>query len=115
MHLFLIALGGFLGANARYIIGQLAKKYIRGSIPIGTLFINAMGSFLLGMLAGKGISGDVYAFFGVGFMGAFTTFSTYKLELVQLWQSKEKQASVLYFILSYVLGIALAALGYSFS
>lgn len=113
MNLLFIALGGFIGANARYIIGQLAKKYIKGSIPIGTLFINAMGSLLLGMLVGKGISGNVYAFFGVGFMGAFTTFSTFKLELVQLWQSKEKTAYVLYIILSYVLGIALAMIGYS--
>jgi fluoride exporter len=113
MNLLFIALGGFIGANARYIIGLLAKRYIKGSIPIGTLIINAIGSFLLGMLVGKGISGNVYAFLGVGFMGAFTTFSTFKLELVQLWQSKEKKASVLYFILSYVLGIALATIGYS--
>lgn len=112
MNLILIALGGFIGANARYIISLLAKKYIKASIPIGTLFINSVGSFLLGLLVGKGMSGEIYAFFGVGFMGAFTTFSTFKFELVQLWQSKETKAYVLYLILSYVLGISLATIGY---
>ena len=115
MNLVFIALGGFMGANARYIIGLFAKKYIKGSIPMGTLFINAMGSLLLGILVAKGISGNTYAFLGVGFMGAFTTFSTFKLELVQLWLSKEKRASVLYLFLSYVLGIGLATIGYIWS
>jgi CrcB protein len=111
MNLVLIAVGGFIGANARYIIGLLAKKYIKVSIPIGTLFINAIGSFLLGLLLGKGIKGDVYSFLGIGFMGAFTTFSTFKLELVQLWETKEKNAFILYLLLSYGLGIVLAMFG----
>jgi CrcB protein len=112
MSFVLIAAGGFIGANARYIIGLLAKKYINVTIPIGTLFINAIGSLLLGLLVGKGIRGDVYSFLGVGFMGAFTTFSTFKFELVQLWQSKEHKAFVQYLIWSYGLGIILASIGF---
>lgn len=112
MNIILIALGGFIGANARYIIGLLAKKYINVSIPLGTLFINAIGSLFLGMLIGKGIRGDEYSFLGVGFMGAFTTFSTFKLELLQLWQSKEYKSFILYIILSYGLGIVLASIGF---
>lgn len=112
MSFVLIAIGGFIGANARYIIGQLAKKYINVSIPLGTLFINAIGSLLLGLMVGKGIRGDVYSFLGVGFMGAFTTFSTFKLELIQLWESKEYKAFVLYLIMSYGIGIVLASIGF---
>ncbi|MCM3601555.1 fluoride efflux transporter CrcB [Robertmurraya korlensis] len=112
MIFILIAVGGFIGANARYIIGQLAKKYLNFSIPLGTLIINAIGSLLLGLLVGKGIRGDVYSFLGVGFMGAFTTFSTFKLELIQLWESKEYKAFVLYLLLSYGIGIVLASIGF---
>lgn len=112
MNVLLIAIGGFFGAIGRFVISVLSKKYIKSFIPIGTLLVNASGSFLLGVLLGKGIQGHIYSFFGVGFMGAFTTFSTFKLELVQLWKSKQKFMFLLYLTLSYLLGTVLAAVGY---
>jgi len=115
MSLLFIALGGFFGAIGRFVIAVLSKKYIKSSIPIGTLLVNASGSLLLGWLLGKGVQGYTYSFFGVGFMGAFTTFSTFKLELVQLWQSNQKFAFFLYLTVSYLLSIVLAAIGYFLS
>ncbi|MDQ0156675.1 fluoride efflux transporter CrcB [Robertmurraya andreesenii] len=106
-----IALGGFFGANARYLIGQWAKKKLRTDVPIGTLAVNLIGSFLLGILIGGSFEGHVYHLIGVGFMGAFTTFSTMNVEAVQLYMKKKIAVSVIYLGITYIGGILLAFLG----
>lgn len=111
---FYVALGGFLGANSRYLVGRWAKKK-ESDIPIGTLFVNLTGSFLLGYLISSSFDGYWYSLFGVGFLGAFTTFSTMNVEAVQLFMQKKTSATFIYIVLTYTAGISLAFLGFFLS
>ncbi|KAB2330232.1 fluoride efflux transporter CrcB [Cytobacillus depressus] len=112
IHLLLIAIGGFLGAIARFKVSQLLKEPLLGKIPLGTLTVNLIGSFLLGLIIGSSGDKDIYYLFGTGFMGAFTTFSTLNLEAVKLIQSKERLPAILYIVITYTFGIFFAFIGY---
>jgi CrcB protein len=87
--IFLFALGGFAGAIARYRLSAAVSKRFPSLLPYGTLSINALGSLLLGILAGHGFGESARLLLGTGFMGAFTTFSTFKLESVNLAQKRQ--------------------------
>ena len=104
MKVALVAVFGAAGALARY---GIASAVGTRSFPIATLAINVTGSFLLGVLIGSGPSAGARAALGVGFLGAFTTFSTFAVEADAL----ERSTAVLYVVLSVGLGIAAAALG----
>lgn len=108
MIIFFVALGGFLGAIARFFISKRLNK----SLPYGTFFINITGSFLLGYFLNLGLSSHVYAILGVGFCGAFTTFSTFKIELFQLFKREQKFISFMYILMSYSFGIIFALGGF---
>jgi CrcB protein len=79
--MILVAVGGFFGAIARFWIGAHFNKV---SFPFGTLFVNVVGAFLLGLLIGNGIEGKWLLLCGTGFLGAFTTFSTWMLEASEM-------------------------------
>lgn len=111
MILLYIVMGGFVGAILRFAI----SKKINLSLPYGTFLVNMIGSFLLGYLFYHGMSETVYAFLGSGFCGAFTTFSTFKLEAFQLNASKGKIVSLTYLLLSYLGGILFAFFGFLFA
>ncbi|MFD2616696.1 fluoride efflux transporter CrcB [Terrilactibacillus laevilacticus] len=111
LHLLQVSIGGFLGATARFFISNMAKKNISSTLPIGTLCINWIGSFLLGFIAGSDFTLTWVLILGTGFMGAFTTFSTLNLELIQLLKSKKWKAFGLYLTLTYLVGLFLAYLG----
>ncbi|WP_053366807.1 fluoride efflux transporter FluC [Bacillus sp. FJAT-27245] len=81
MNLLMIAVGGFLGAVCRMFFSRRLNR--EEAFPVGTMLANFIGCLLLGFLAGKAASGNVYALFGIGFTGALTTFSTFMLELVK--------------------------------
>jgi CrcB protein len=108
-----LAAGGFLGAIARYAIQSLISARWPTKLPIGTLFVNVLGSFLLGWIASSGIHEQIAFFLGTGFMGAFTTFSTIHLESMNLFKQGEGKISVLYLGLTLLLGIGAAWLGIS--
>jgi fluoride exporter len=82
----LVGLGGFLGANARYLSARWIDAAAGGRFPLATFLINITGSFLLGLLGGVLASrlvpnaDSVRLALGVGFLGAFTTFSTFEFE-----------------------------------
>jgi CrcB protein len=82
----LVGLGGFIGANARYVVARLVGALFETRFPLGTLIINVSGSFLLGVLgtlvAQKVMpnSESMRLALGVGFLGAYTTFSTFEFE-----------------------------------
>ncbi|GIN38046.1 putative fluoride ion transporter CrcB 2 [Heyndrickxia oleronia] len=106
-----VAFGGFFGAITRYSISQWMKKRKPTSFPLATFIINLMGSFLLGFIYGTETGGLPLLLLGTGFMGAFTTFSTFKLENIQLIVNKKWNTQVIYLVFSYLLGISLAFLG----
>jgi fluoride exporter len=109
MDISFVAMGGFLGAICRFTISKKVKN--KNGFPIATLFVNLLGAFLLGVLFGIQPQSHVYALFGVGFMGAFTTFSTFKLETEQLRKTKRMNFFYGNLGLSYMLGITLAYIG----
>lgn len=111
LHGALVALGGFFGAIARFGISNWFKKRYSSPFPIGTLFINLLGAFLLGFIIGKGANQLWQLLLGTGFMGAFTTFSTFKLENIQLHSDRNWKIIALYLGASYTFGILLAFLG----
>ncbi|MBX0358420.1 fluoride efflux transporter CrcB [Halobacillus sp. Nhm2S1] len=110
--LLLVGAGGFIGAILRYGISQWINKRTASALPVATLFVNILGSFVLGLITGLDLSTLWVLFAGTGILGAFTTFSTFKLESVQLHFKKNWKTFVLYTVLSYTLGIALAWSGF---
>ena len=75
-----IGLLGGLGAIARVMLGAAVDARARSAFPWGTLAVNVSGSFALGALVGAGLGGDAYALAATGFLGAFTTFSTWVVD-----------------------------------
>lgn len=87
-----ISLGGILGANARYLLGTWIAERYGTSFPYGTLVINISGSFVIGLfltlIAERFVLHPNWRlFFAVGFLGAYTTFSTFSYESVVLLQN----------------------------
>jgi CrcB protein len=84
----IIGMGGFIGANARFIVGRWALQKWGGQFPIGTFLINVSGSFILGLFATLALHfawDDRWRLLiAVGFVGAFTTFSTFEYETLEL-------------------------------
>ena len=81
----MVALGGALGAWLRYWLGQRVQG--AGSFPIGILVVNVLGTFILGVVYGlavRGLREETQLFMGAGFCGAFTTFSTFSVQTVDL-------------------------------
>jgi len=113
--MIIIGLFGGFGAVSRFALGNLVSKYNKTSFPYGTFFINIIGSMLLGMTyhfyVDQVISADIWLSFGVGFLGAFTTFSTFSYEAIQLFISKKYKMAMFYVLLSTILCILSAYLG----
>lgn len=88
MTLVAVALGGALGAVSRYVLGSWIQGMAGGSFPWGTWTVNALGSLLLGFamvwLTETLASAELRLFVAMGFLGSFTTFSTFSLETVEL-------------------------------
>ena len=115
--LIYVASGGAVGAVLRYFTSNFYKFYFP-NFPIGTLFINFIGSFLIGILASNLESrGTSYIFIKyfliIGILGSFTTFSTFSLETIQLVNDKKLFLSLVYIFLSISLCILGAFFGFN--
>lgn len=111
-HIVMVGIGGFFGAIARYSISKKLNSKSTFKIPIGTLIVNLLGCFLIGIIIGANADIMIVLLLGTGFMGAFTTFSTVKLEMTQLFRNNHKRKFYLYMIMTYGFGIILTYLGY---
>jgi len=88
----LVGTGGAIGALARYYVASLVE--IEG-FPLGTLTVNVVGSFVLGLVTFAGLGSDLLLFVGTGACGSFTTFSSFSVDTVRLWETGERlQAGV---------------------
>ncbi len=102
-----IAVGGALGALSRYwVVGVVTSLYDR-SFPFGTLVVNILGSLLIGVLyvliiEKLDVAAEWHAILMVGFVGAFTTFSTFSLETLMLLQEGRIAAAMIYILSSVV-------------
>ncbi len=117
INLIYVASGGAVGAVLRYLTSNFYRFYFP-NFPIGTLFINFIGSFLIGILASNLESrGTSYIFIKyfliIGILGSFTTFSTFSLETIQLVNDKKLFLSLVYIFLSISLCIFGAFFGFN--
>ena len=104
MIFLLIAVGGAAGSVFRYLIGGAVQRMSAGGFPIGTMFVNVSGCFLIGVLLRQflnmQVSPELRAFLIVGFCGGFTTFSTFSAETLGLIEGGEYGRATGYVILS---------------
>jgi CrcB protein len=115
-NIFIIGIGGFLGAVARYGVGLwMGQKWGR-SFPLGTFFINVSGSFLIGFLMALFterlmLNPQWRMFLVIGFLGAYTTFSTFEYETGALLRDSEWLIASLNLVLSVFVGFIALKLG----
>ena len=110
-----LVIAGAIGAVTRYIVDDLVKARFPGAFPWGTFVINVSGSLLLGVVAGvalyHGLGPIPKTAIGVGFCGAYTTFSTFSYETVHLVEAGSVRPAIGNALGSVVVGLAAAALG----
>jgi len=116
-NILLIGLGGFIGSVSRYFVSKLNLSIDILSIPVGTLLVNIIGSFLIGFLVGVADKSAILTvewrmFLMVGLCGGFTTFSTFTSENLMLLHSGQIASVLLYTGLSVTLGFIAVFLGY---
>ena len=111
----LIALGGAAGSLLRYLIGGAVQRTSASGFPIGTMFVNISGCFLIGILVRQFLnmqtSPELRALLIVGFCGGFTTFSTFSGELVTLAEGGAGARAVAYAAASLALGVVAIVAG----
>src|SRR3954453_21299947 len=106
-----VAVGGLAGVLARFGVGRVTLHH--EELGWSTVAINVVGSFLLGLLvAGDWFSRDVREGLGVGFLGGFTTFSTFSVQTVIEVDVGREGRTIAYVLVSVVGGLAAASLGY---
>lgn len=110
MTLVLIAVFGALGALSRYGVGQLSYRVLGSQFPYGTLAVNVIGCFLLGLLMHVGltttlVSDTMRTALSIGFLGAFTTFSTFGYETVYYLEQSDWRQAALNVATNLVLGL----------
>jgi CrcB protein len=110
-----VALAGALGAVARYAVHALVQSRVAGSFPFGTVVVNLSGSFVLGVITGltiyHGLDSDVRVVVGTGFIGAYTTFSSFSYETLGLLEDAAPGAALVNAFGSVAAGMVAATAG----
>lgn len=102
-----LIIGGGLGAVCRYVISQKIQGLI------GVIFINWLGSLLMGVFAPITINTNALSMFWItGFLGAFTTFSTFALQFVENWSMGKRRTAIVYALLTIVGGFVFVGIGW---
>lgn len=112
-----IGIGGAFGSLFRYYFSEYIQTKNTISLPLGTLSVNIIGSLLIGFLFGyfsvnNEINERLKLFVFIGFLGGFTTFSSFALENIKLMQNQQIITAFFYVILTNVLAISMAFVGY---
>jgi len=114
--LLIIGTGGFVGSISRYLAQQLIQERFDSSFPLGTMVVNIIGSFIIGIVYALSEKGDILSpewrlFLAVGLCGGFTTFSSFAYENFQMMKMEQFVFVALYMGLSLFLGILATYLG----
>jgi fluoride exporter len=112
----LLILGGAMGTLTRYSISGLAHRYLGSDFPYGTLSVNLLGSFAIGLLWGlfenESLSSAFRSFAFIGFLGGFTTFSSYSLETLNLFRDGQVKIALMNILLNNIFGLVLVFGGF---
>ena len=111
LQFLVVAAGGAIGASGRHAVGILAMRMMGGGFPYGTLIVNVVGSFAMGVLIEAlalkfSAPQEVRLFLATGLLGGFTTFSAFSLDAVSLWERGSQGAAALYVVISVVASLA---------
>jgi len=110
--LLLVGLGAAVGAPARYLLDGAIQSRHQGPMPWGTIVVNLLGAFALGVLVGSAAGDDALLLLGTGFCGTFTTYSTFAYEAVRLLEERQHRPMIWTLAVTTFGGLAAAALGY---
>jgi len=108
-----VAVLGGLGALARYLVEVVVGLRLAGRLPLGTLAVNVSGSLALGALSGAAVAHGVSLVAGAGFLGGYTTFSTWMWESLVLAEDGRSGAALANLAGQLALGLGAAALGWA--
>jgi len=116
MNYWIVFLGGGLGATLRHAFNIFGAKVMTTNAPIGTLTINVVGCLLLGLMAGYiairgNISQRFRLFLMTGFMGGFTTFSAFSVEVVSMIERSQYYSALVYGLLTLIISIGATFIG----
>jgi len=106
MRVVFVILGAAIGAPARFVIDQYLRKF--SNAPWGTFTVNVLGSFVIGLTWGA--TDNTTALVAIGFAGAFTTWSTFMLDIYLAIEQKKIKVAIMNYIGSLMLGLFAAAL-----
>ncbi len=110
-----IALGGSVGAVSRFLMSQLINRTSNDIFPWGTIAVNLLGSLLIGffveLFSRTVVPDNLRSILIIGFLGAFTTFSTYALESISLLRGNEIKLFIQNILIHNVLGLAFVIFG----
>ncbi len=111
----MVAIGGCVGAPSRYLLDRKINGRIESDLPWGTFLVNISGSLILGLVTGLSLSHHLSplakALIGTGFCGAYTTFSTFTLETLRLFEVGQYANAALNVTVSTLVGLAGAGIG----
>lgn len=117
--LLLVCIGSFFGGGTRYLVSKLFQTWITTPFPWATLTVNVLGCFIIGLLSGMSIGGQISQttklILTTGFCGGFTTFSTFMNENFMLTNNHATLYAILYTLLSLALGFIALLIGYQFA
>ena len=117
INIFWVAAGGALGASLRFVSSSFFNLFFP-NLPIGTFFVNVLGSFIIGLLINAlemRSSSEFFIkyFLIVGVLGSYTTFSSFSYEVIELYNNKKLLLSIIYILASVFSCIVAAYAGYS--
>jgi len=117
INIFWVATGGALGAILRLVSSSFFNLFFP-NLPIGTFFINVLGSFIVGLLINTlemRSSSEIFIkyFLIIGVLGSYTTFSAFSYEVIELYNNKKLLLSIIYILASVFSCIVAAYAGYS--
>jgi CrcB protein len=114
--LLFIFIGGGCGSICRYLISKFCNEIMGNDFPYGTLLVNSIGSFLIGCIFGKFIDIEIPIwfkhFFWIGFLGGFTTFSSFSVETLQLIHTGKGLHALLNIITNFTFSLILVFIGF---
>jgi len=112
MDILLVGIGGAFGGVFRFFLGRCISQWSHWTFPVATFLINISGAFLLGLLYSAHVNNYTYVLLGDGFLGAYTTFSTFMYEGFTIFRDNARADAIIYVLSTFLVGAAGFFAGY---